>query len=75
MKRIAVTGADRDPTGAHHLLDDFVAAVGGVAEGERVIIYLCAEPLECDAVVVLSPHWPAYYFARSEGDWRTSEVE
>ena len=74
MKRISITGADRDPSGALHLHEEDIAVVGGVEEGERVIIYLCDEPLECEAIVVRSAEWPTHLFARVDGDWRTSEV-
>jgi hypothetical protein len=73
MKRISITGADRDPTGAFHLHEDYVAAVGGVVEGEKVVIFLCDEPLECEAVVVRYPDWPLFLFARAVGTWRSSE--
>ena len=74
MKRIAITGADRDPSGAHHLHEDRIAEVGGVVEGERIIIYLCDEPQECEAVVVRSPDWPSHLVAREDGSWRTSQA-
>jgi hypothetical protein len=73
MKRISITGADRDPTGAHHLHEDCVAVVGGVVEGEHIVVYLCDEPLECEAVVVRHPDWPSHLFARDNGAWRIPE--
>jgi hypothetical protein len=74
MKRISITGADLDPTGAHYLHEDHVAAVGGVVEGEQIVIYLCDEPRECEAIVVRSAEQPSHFFARVDSDWRTSEV-
>lgn len=75
MKRISITGADRDPTGAHHLREEYIAALGGVVEGERVVVYLCDEPLEWEAVVVRSVEWPTHLFARQDGEWRASKPE
>jgi hypothetical protein len=73
MKRISITGADRDPAGAFFLTEDAIAAVGGVVEGENVVIYLCDEPLECDAIIVRSPGWEPHIFAREDSAWRPSE--
>jgi len=49
--------------------------VGGGAEGEKVVIYLCDEPLECEAVVVSSPVWPGYLFARPAQDWYSTGTD
>ena len=75
MKRFSVTGNDREPEGGHHLREEDIVAVGGVAEGEKVVIYLCHEPLECEAIVVRSPEWPSYLFAREDGEWSRSETQ
>jgi hypothetical protein len=73
MKRISITGADRDPTGAHFLREDLIVEAGGVVEGERVVIYLYDEPGECEAVVTRYPGWEPHLFAREDGPWRTPE--
>jgi hypothetical protein len=74
MKRIPITGADCDPSGAFHLHKDHIAAVGGVVEGEKIIVYLCDEPeVEFEAVVVRHPSWPSYFFARETGALSTSD--
>jgi len=75
MKRFSVTGNDREPEGGHHLRDEYVVAAGGLAEGDKVVIYLFDEPLECEAIVVRSPEWPSYLFAREDGEWRPSETQ
>ena len=72
MKRFSVTGTDREPEGGHHLREEDIIAAGGVAEGDRVLIHLCDEPLECEAVVVSSPAWPGYLFARPVQDWHSA---
>ncbi len=38
--------------------------------GERVIIFLIDEPLECDAIVQTYPGWEPYLFGREVGPWR-----
>ncbi|WGM47629.1 hypothetical protein KOAAANKH_02509 [Brevundimonas sp. NIBR10] len=70
MKRIAVSGADRDPSGAHHLSDDAIKSAGGVEIGERIVIFLVDEPLECDAVVQSFAGWEPHLFGREIGLWR-----
>jgi hypothetical protein len=74
MKRISVTGADRDPTGAHQLHESQVAKVEGVEEGERIVIFICDEPLECEAVVSRYPGWEPHWFAREDGPWREGDL-
>ena len=69
VKRIGVTGADRDPSGAHHLTEDALDLVGGAAIGERIVIFLLDEPLECDAVVQTYPGWEPDLFGRELGPW------
>jgi hypothetical protein len=73
MKRISITGADRDPTGAHLLREDLIAEVGGVVEGERVVVVLLDELAECEAVVTRYPGWEPHLFAREAGPWRGQE--
>lgn len=63
MKRFPVTGNDRDPSGAHHL-----AGAEGLKVGERVVIFLCDEPLECDAVVQSYPDSKPSLFAMPVGN-------
>ena len=70
VKRIGVTGADRDPSGAHHLTEHALAGVGGVEIGDRIVIFLLDEPLECDAVVQTYPGWEPDLFGRELGSWR-----
>ncbi|WP_298162838.1 hypothetical protein [Brevundimonas sp.] len=71
MKRIAVTGADRDPSGAHFLVEAALAACGGVVVGERIVIFLIDEPLECEAIVQTYPGWEPHLFGREAGQWKS----
>ena len=75
MKRMAVSGADRHPTGAECLSDGSLAVAGDVEIGEAIIVFLEDEPeIEADAVVEFFLGWGSGWFGRRTSEWRdTSE--
>ena len=74
MKRVAVNGNERHPTGAEYLLEAQLAEIGSVEVGEAVIVFLDGEPdIEADAIVEFFPGWGSGWFGRRTSEWRRSK--